>query len=212
MIASSLDYMPTIAALTGFALPAHGTSGLPLRFDGVDLSGVFLRGHTVAHTRLFHPSCGCGAGELNAMRWLKDGHEYKAIWQTGGVVSREGCFCLSVCFALLCLLVFREFEHTPESIPCGSQSGCNSPGTKCMHRPEDSPLLFDLTLDEGEAHALDITGSNPAHSEIAKTMVSMRQKVNEDVSSTARSVTDYSGGAAGRAANCCNDANPACAC
>ena len=79
-----------------------------------------------------------------------------------------------------------------------------------MHRPEDSPLLFDLTLDEGEAHALDIT--TPPHAEIAKTMVSMRQQMNEDVNQTARSVTVYTGGAAGRAANCCNDANPACAC
>ena len=56
VIASSLDYMPTIASLTGLKLPTHGSSGLPLRFDGIDLSGVILHGQTVAHTSLFHVS------------------------------------------------------------------------------------------------------------------------------------------------------------
>ena len=56
VIASSLDYMPTIASLTGLKLPSHGSSGLPLRFDGIDLTGVILQGDTVAHTSLFHVS------------------------------------------------------------------------------------------------------------------------------------------------------------
>lgn len=56
VIASSLDYMPTIASLTGLKLPSHGSSGLLLRFDGIDLSGVILHGDNVAHTSLFHVS------------------------------------------------------------------------------------------------------------------------------------------------------------
>ena len=95
-----MDYMPTIASLTGFALPTVGTSGDVLRFDGIDLSGVILHGQTVGHTRLYHPSCGCDSGALNAMRWLHDGHEYKAIWQTGGVAGRacmhDGTDCVAM--------------------------------------------------------------------------------------------------------------------
>ena len=108
------------------------------------------------------------------MRWLHGGHEYKAIWQTGGV------------------------------------AGCNSPGTACIHRPKDTPLLFDLTTDEAESIALDI--SKPPYKAVASAMVSMRDAEIADVSSTAHTVTDYSSSAAGRAENCCNPANPACRC
>ena len=90
------------------------------------------------------------------------------------------------------------------------QAGCNSPGTKCVYRPEQAPLLFDLTIDEAEAHALDT--SKAPFAAIVKTMAAMRRQKNEDINSTARSVTDYKSGPAGRAANCCNDAKPACAC
>jgi hypothetical protein len=56
----------------------------------MDLSGVLLRGEKVAHSSLYHPACACGAGALNAMRWISshDSHEYKAMWSTGGV---DGC-------------------------------------------------------------------------------------------------------------------------
>ena len=80
-----------------------------------------------------------------------------------------------------------------------------------MIRQDDAPLLFDLTLDEGEATALDIISSAP-HKAIAATMVKMRAAEIADVAATARTVTDYSSSAAGRAANCCNEANPACRC
>jgi hypothetical protein len=103
-------------------------------------------------------------------------------------------------------LALRELDCWMEQL----QSGCNSPGTKCVHRPEDAPLLFDLTVDEAEKRALDTTKA--PYAAIVKTMVAMRQQENEDINNTARSITDYTSGAAGRAANCCNDAKPACAC
>ena len=110
-IASSMDYLPTIAALTGLTLPTEGECPTflckPLRrlngcvgrgvgseggvkqYDGIDLTAVLLHGASVGHTTLYHPACSCGAGLLNAMRWLKDGAEYKAHWMTGVSTHRR---------------------------------------------------------------------------------------------------------------------------
>ena len=54
--------------------------------------------------------------------------------------------------------------------------------------------------------------TKPPYLEVAKTMVEMRVAENENVNQTAKTVTYCRSGAAGRAANCCNDAKPACAC
>ena len=85
-----------------------------------------------------------------------------------------------------------------------SSAGCNSPGTACIHHPKDAPLLFDLTTDESESKALDI--SKPPYAAVAATMVSMRDKEIADVATTAHTVTNYSSSAAGRKENCCNEA------
>ena len=68
VLASTLDFMPTLAALSGASLPA-GRS-----FDGLDLSPVLFNNATTHHKTLFHPD---GKGFLGAMRLGK----YKAFYQ-----------------------------------------------------------------------------------------------------------------------------------
>ena len=66
-----------------------GSEGGVKQYDGIDLTAVLLHGATVGHTTLYHPACSCGAGLLNAMRWLKGGAEYKAHWMTGVSTHRR---------------------------------------------------------------------------------------------------------------------------
>jgi|EP01049_Picozoa_sp_SAG25_P002921 hypothetical protein len=66
-ILSSMDFLPTIAALSGLHLPTE-RDGQPLHFDGMDVSAVLFQSNSqrasqpvVAHTKLFHPACACGS-------------------------------------------------------------------------------------------------------------------------------------------------------
>eukprot|EP01051_Picozoa_sp_SAG22_P009091 SAG22_NODE_732_length_7583_cov_3.250134_3_plen_381_part_00 len=119
-LASTLDFLPTIAAAAGVPLPGVGRV-----FDGVDL-GPLLRGQTAeAHTTLFHPLSGsCGVGPLKAQRWMSGGHAWKLMWKTGGAL---GCM------------------DRPDS-------GTEGVDTCTDHDP---PLLFDLSVDEGERSPID---------------------------------------------------------
>ena len=85
MLSSTLDYLPTIAALAGVRLPTDRS------FDGIDLLPVLLGQHGAqGHSGLFHPNSADSQGEalegagvqgaLDAVRHL----QYKAVWQTGG--------------------------------------------------------------------------------------------------------------------------------
>ena len=48
-LVSSLDFVPTFAALAGVALPSDRV------YDGMDITNVLLHGATTAHETLFHP-------------------------------------------------------------------------------------------------------------------------------------------------------------
>ena len=79
-LTSTLDYLPTIAALAGAVRPADRA------YDGVDLTPLLLGASEAAHTALFHPNSGASGpnGALDAVRHL----HFKAVWQTGGA---KGC-------------------------------------------------------------------------------------------------------------------------
>lgn len=80
-LASTLDYLPTVAAAVGARLPADRV------FDGISLLPLLL-GQTGAHghAALFHPNSGASGpdGALDAVRHGK----FKGVWQTGGA---PGC-------------------------------------------------------------------------------------------------------------------------
>eukprot|EP01047_Picozoa_sp_COSAG01_P037157 COSAG01_NODE_2936_length_6828_cov_20.818992_2_plen_110_part_00 len=90
----------------------------------------------------------------------------------------------------------------------GGVAQCGGHTQECtMHDP---PLLFELSADPGEAHALD-TAKLP-YSRIVAMMVEQRANYQANINNTARSITNYASSAAGRSANCCDSSNPACAC
>lgn len=70
-LVSSLDLMPTFAALSGATLPTDRS------FDGIDLSAVLLHADddSLANRSLFHMR---GDGNLTAGRWGR----FKFFWQT----------------------------------------------------------------------------------------------------------------------------------
>lgn len=79
-LTSTLDYLPTIAALAG-AVPSVDRA-----YDGLDLTPVLLGASETGHTSLFHPNSGASGpdGALDAVRH----RNFKAVWQTGG---EKGC-------------------------------------------------------------------------------------------------------------------------
>ena len=96
-LTSSLDFMPTLAALAGAPLPLESPSGEVLHFDGIDLTALFLSkseagsdansGNITQHETLFHPLSGaCGSGPIGAARWGR----YKAVLHSGGTPACGG--------------------------------------------------------------------------------------------------------------------------
>lgn len=84
-LASTLDFFPTIASLTGATLPSDRV------FDGRDLSNLLMGKRDAPRTTLFHPQSGaCGTGPLAAARYMKGTHAYKTIAVTGG--KHPGCY------------------------------------------------------------------------------------------------------------------------
>jgi arylsulfatase A-like enzyme len=71
VLGSTMDLMPTIAALAGAALPASHV------YDGLDLAPVLFGNATTHHPWLFHPG---GSGELNAGRFGR----FKVFWKASG--------------------------------------------------------------------------------------------------------------------------------
>ena len=79
---SSLDFVPTMAALAGIELPSDR------EYDGMDISHVLLEGSEEAHALLFHPNSGASGpnGQLDGVRMGR----WKAIYQTGGAPDCSG--------------------------------------------------------------------------------------------------------------------------
>ena len=71
VLSSTMDMMPTIAALAGASLPATHT------YDGMDLAPVLFRNASTHHPYLFHPG---GGGELDTGRF----GNIKVYWKARG--------------------------------------------------------------------------------------------------------------------------------
>ena len=74
---STLDFLPTIAALADAPLPTHGSAGDELHYDGMDVTAVLRRSEASAHHTLAHPADDCSSafgsdsqGAVGATRWL----------------------------------------------------------------------------------------------------------------------------------------------
>ena len=117
-LVSTVDLLPTFAALAGVPLPPDRT------YDGVDLTGVLLRGSPDAHATLFHPH-GAGAMEagvpaMRMGRWKAhfvtvntqscrgaDGRPRTGVGRTiahGAPHARSGCATARSCIRLYLLL------------------------------------------------------------------------------------------------------------
>ena len=91
-LVSSVDFLPTFAALAGVKLPADRA------YDGIDISNVLLHGATEAHTTLFHPTGrGSPTHSVPAMRMGKqaDSIVYLAPGNQSGSLRLD--FCGGVC-------------------------------------------------------------------------------------------------------------------
>ena len=161
---SSMDYLPTMLALAGVALPSDRV------YDGIDISSVLLATKSddalataaAGHTTLFHPNSGYDVkksgvpGKLDAIRWNDPltGKQWKAIYQTGGIPDCAG-----------------------------------SSGNITRHDP---PLLFELGADPGETTALDVT--EPAHAAALTKIIAVLAAQMHSVNTTFASVTNDSVG------------------
>merc|ERR1711988_1165400 len=76
-LSSTLDYLPTIAALAGTSLPSVRL------FDGVDLGPVLFDGKHQVRSTLFHPNSGC-EGEMGELETVRVNSTLKAKYRTGG--------------------------------------------------------------------------------------------------------------------------------
>ena len=75
-LVSTLDILPTVAAISGAPMPQNRM------FDGIDISHILFEGSDEGHRLLFHPNSGSGTpGALDTVRYA----DYKAMYQTGGV-------------------------------------------------------------------------------------------------------------------------------
>ena len=163
---SSMDFLPTMLALAGVALPSDRA------YDGVDISAVLFAPKSVddggrfragggGHATLFHPNSGAKGsvdGKLDAVRWNDPatGKQWKAIYQTGGAPDCAGAV-----------------------------------GTPTRHDP---PLLFELGADPGETMALDVTV--PANAAALAQIVAALAAQMHSVNSTMQSVVDATTGVA----------------
>uniref|UniRef100_A0A3P9Q5G9 Arylsulfatase G n=1 Tax=Poecilia reticulata TaxID=8081 RepID=A0A3P9Q5G9_POERE len=79
---SGMDIFPTVLSLAGVAPPADR------RYDGIDASGVLLRGEQSGHEFLFHPNSGA-AGKFGDLQTVRAG-KHKAFYITGGAAACSG--------------------------------------------------------------------------------------------------------------------------
>ncbi|XP_049947378.1 arylsulfatase G-like [Schistocerca serialis cubense] len=75
-LVSSLDIMPTIAAILNISLPSDRF------YDGINIQDILIGQSSVGHEVLFHPNSGSGGpdGEIGAVRI----GDYKVVYYTGG--------------------------------------------------------------------------------------------------------------------------------
>jgi arylsulfatase G len=77
-LVSTLDILPTVAAISGAKLPQNRI------FDGIDISHILFDDSDEGHHFLFHPNSRSGTpGAIDTIRYK----DYKAMYQTGAVAA-----------------------------------------------------------------------------------------------------------------------------
>jgi hypothetical protein len=189
-LVSSLDFLPTFAALADIQLPSDRS------YDGIDISDVLFAGDdTKGHTTLFHPNGAPKAGwepegawdararSITAMRIGR----YKAHFFTHGS-GKGGC----------------QLANGTHHSPAGKQQD---------HFPTGGgvPLIFDLTVDPSESQPLTRTHPRSLGQKFNATVaafVSAYEAFWHDVNATMRSITNYSSG--GDDFRPCSNSSSAC--
>jgi hypothetical protein len=188
-LASSMDYFATIAAITGLPLPSDRV------YDGVDLSPVL--GLPPSGTSLTTRAASSATPAIIAHKTLF--HPLSGACGAGPLDAMR----------LVVESTSGGIAHHYKALwTTGGAPACfNAKATCVKHNP---PLLFDLLVDEAEAHPLDTSSTELAA--VVTQMKILRDRMLTNISTTFKSVTKYDSGAEGRAVNCCNDKNVACAC
>ena len=201
---STLDFLPTLLALTGASLPGDRS------FDGIDLSPILLAGDEdevrSARQALFFPD---GSGTLAAARLVSTSSQSFVAFSSGAAAAAVATPAVAAAPAVAAgggmdAVAIKAHFSTQAVTGCYAPDGTVLPvGRPMNHSP---PLIFDLARDPAEASPLVNVST-----ELINHLNALHKAKIDDIASTFRSVADYSQGG-DEARPCCNRASPYCAC
>eukprot|EP00051_Salpingoeca_urceolata_P017294 m.234400 g.234400 ORF g.234400 m.234400 type:complete len:263 (+) comp18915_c0_seq15:1255-2043(+) len=190
-LTSTLDYLPTIAALAGVPLPADR------HFDGHDITAVLNGTDTVGHDTLFfsvggeayEPSTGMGLLSPTALFEAVRLTDIKAMFRVG--------------YGPQCCRGSNGDANTPFNVSC-------QPHQRLGPVPLwlETPLLFNMTVDIAEAFPL--TQGSPEHTQalarVRHVLSDMQHSLDTDMRHKANMTHDL------LHKLCCNASNVVCRC
>ena len=221
-LASTLDFMPTLASLAGVDPNAPGGPLSDRVLDGLDLSPVLFHGNDSHHTALYHPGTVAGptfhshAITLSNFLLVQRYKQYKIFSVIGSSgcctqrnLKRAGCpVDPEDCCSVLPSAIYSS-SGPPATPPADEDVPAHEHGMAQFVSVGAEPLVFDLSVDPAEAAPIPV-GQLPAGL-LAAARAAQHAK-NESIFSTLRSVADYTNGRGSLAGPCCNKHEPACRC
>eukprot|EP00040_Diaphanoeca_grandis_P026651 m.149638 g.149638 ORF g.149638 m.149638 type:complete len:596 (-) comp30673_c0_seq1:57-1844(-) len=191
-LTSTLDIVPTCAALANVSLPLHRD------FDGMDLAPVLFDGKTTAHEYLFFSVGGeaylnhnttqsplLPTGLFEAVRLA----DFKAMYKVGYMPQ--------------CCRGANGDANTPYNATCAKGGALGFTPTWLK-----TPLLFDLTVDVAES--TPIPTSSPKHAMVLQQVQAVLATMQESLATDMIDHADYRSDLSTKI--CCNKTNVVCRC
>ena len=203
VLSTTMDYLPTIAALAGVPLPTDRG------YDGMDLAPVLFRGAKTHHPHLFFSVGGESYGSVPGGKPCKGGKATCPLFEAVRTERFSAMFMVGY-MGSCCRSPTSGDANTPYNSSCAN-SGATDPALGVV-RPKtwlETPLLFDLSVDVAQAEPL--APASPLHAEalraIEAAVAEMRASlVAEKLISKPNYRSDLS------KAECCNRDNVVCRC